>query len=113
MTVQEFRQRHALVFIDLDRFKAVNDSAGHAAGDALLREISSLMLSMLRSTDILARLGGDEFGLLLPDATLRAHGILPGALLNPSTSIALYGKGASTVLAPVPASPSLMTPIIN
>lgn len=64
------RQRHALVFIDLDRFKAVNDSAGHAAGDALLRELSSLMLSMLRTGDFLARLGGDEFGLLLPDCSM-------------------------------------------
>lgn len=66
----ENRQRHALVFIDLDRFKAVNDSAGHAAGDALLRELSSLMLSMLRTGDFLARLGGDEFGLLLPDCSV-------------------------------------------
>ena len=65
----ESRQRHALVFIDLDRFKAVNDTAGHAAGDALLRELSSLMLSMLRTGDFLARLGGDEFGLLLPDCS--------------------------------------------
>ncbi|XTZ39797.1 diguanylate cyclase [Salmonella enterica] len=72
ITVQEFHQRHALVFIDLDRFKAVNDTSGHAAGDALLREISSLMLSMLRSTDLLARLGGDEFGLLLPDCNVES-----------------------------------------
>lgn len=59
-------QQHVLVFIDLDHFKRVNDSAGHAAGDALLREISTMMLSLLRSGDILARMGGDEFALLLP-----------------------------------------------
>lgn len=63
-------QQHVLVFIDLDRFKAVNDTAGHAAGDALLREISSVMLHHLRSSDFLARLGGDEFGILLPDCSL-------------------------------------------
>ncbi|HEB1799193.1 TPA: diguanylate cyclase, partial [Escherichia albertii] len=71
-TVNSTHQRHALVFIDLDHFKAVNDSAGHAAGDALLRELASLMLSMLRSSDLLARLGGDEFGLLLPDSNIES-----------------------------------------
>ena len=50
----------------------MNDSAGHAAGDALLRELASLMLSMLRSSDVLARLGGDEFGLLLPDCNVES-----------------------------------------
>ncbi|WP_227318918.1 diguanylate cyclase [Cedecea davisae] len=65
----EHRQRHALVFIDLDRFKAVNDSAGPAAGGALLRELAAVMLSMLRTGDFLARPGGDEFGLLLPDCS--------------------------------------------
>ncbi|WP_105669308.1 diguanylate cyclase [Cronobacter dublinensis] len=69
-SVSDTHQRHALVYIDLDRFKAVNDTAGHAAGDALLRELASLMLGMLRTTDMLARLGGDEFGLLLPDCSL-------------------------------------------
>ncbi len=58
-------QSHALVMLDLDFFKAVNDSAGHAAGDALLREIAGLMRSLLRPGDILARLGGDEFGFIL------------------------------------------------
>ena len=57
---------HALVFIDLDHFKAVNDSAGHAAGDALLQALAALMQQHLRAQDFLARLGGDEFGLLLP-----------------------------------------------
>lgn len=58
-------QSHALVMLDLDFFKAVNDSAGHAAGDALLHEIAGLMRSLLRPSDILARLGGDEFGFIL------------------------------------------------
>jgi GGDEF domain-containing protein len=77
-TVRETRQRHALVFIDLDRFKAVNDTAGHAAGDALLRELS-LMLSMLRSSDMLARLGGDEFVCCCRTAISKAHAISQGA----------------------------------
>lgn len=63
----EHHHQHVLVFIDLDKFKAVNDSAGHAAGDALLRELSELMQHHLRSSDFLARLGGDEFALLMAD----------------------------------------------
>ncbi len=82
LNVAETRQQHALVFIDLDRFKAVNDSAGHAAGDALLRELASLMLSMLRTSDVLARLGGDEFGLLLPDCNLESARTISGRLIQ-------------------------------
>lgn len=63
-------RQHVLVFLDLDHFKAVNDTAGHAAGDALLREIAVVMKSHLRHSDVLARLGGDEFGLLLQDCPL-------------------------------------------
>ncbi|MFK3662161.1 diguanylate cyclase [Scandinavium sp. NPDC088450] len=81
-TVQETHQRHALVFIDLDRFKAVNDTAGHAAGDALLRELSAMMLSMLRTSDVLARLGGDEFGLLLPDCNVESARYISGRIIQ-------------------------------
>jgi diguanylate cyclase (GGDEF)-like protein/PAS domain S-box-containing protein len=55
----------ALLYLDLDRFKYINDIAGHAAGDQLLVEISDQMRTRLRDTDLLARLGGDEFAIIL------------------------------------------------
>lgn len=58
-------QKHSLCYLDLDRFKIVNDTCGHGAGDELLRQVTALLRSQVRATDLLARLGGDEFGLLL------------------------------------------------
>jgi diguanylate cyclase (GGDEF)-like protein len=66
------RQRTALscIFIDIDRFKRINDTYGHQAGDRLLREISDLLRRTLRAYDILVRWGGEEFLLILPGVTL-------------------------------------------
>ncbi|TQM45926.1 putative bifunctional diguanylate cyclase/phosphodiesterase [Pseudonocardia cypriaca] len=79
------RQPVSVAFVDLDGFKAVNDTLGHAAGDALLVEVAGRLRGALRSADTLARLGGDEFAVLVEqgdDATTAARRLL-GTLRDP------------------------------
>ena len=77
--LQESADNHALMFIDLDQFKLVNDACGHPVGDQLLRQIAGLLRQSLRKNDVLARLGGDEFGVILFDCDVnKARSIAQG-----------------------------------
>lgn len=71
-TARSEDRHHSLLYLDLDHFKIVNDRAGHAASDELLRQLSSRVQGKLRRSDVLARLGGDEFSVLLEDCSTEA-----------------------------------------
>ncbi len=83
---------HAFCIVDLDQFKVVNDSAGHAAGDELLKQLGSVMRPTVRRSDLLARLGGDEFGLFLPNVTPTQAITITEKLLNAIQSFGFYWK---------------------
>jgi len=66
-TAERFGHQGALLFLDLDQFKDINDSCGHSQGDTLLKQVAQTLLDCTRNTDIVSRLGGDEFAILLPE----------------------------------------------
>lgn len=66
----------ALLSIDIDHFKSYNDAFGHPAGDALLKDLSIILSSHARETDLVARLGGEEFGIILPETDAEGARVL-------------------------------------
>ncbi len=84
----------ALLFIDLDDFKLINDTMGHAAGDSLLREVAQRFLKCVRSTDTVARTGGDEFTVILSDleAAESAQGVAQKLLRCLQTPFEINGR---------------------
>ena len=78
-------KQHTLCYLDLDRFKLVNDTSGHAAGDELLKQITTLLSNIIRSGDVLGRLGGDEFGLILQGCPIENADIVASKIIDAIT----------------------------
>ncbi|MDP1898240.1 MAG: EAL domain-containing protein, partial [Sulfurimicrobium sp.] len=76
------KRQHALLYLDLDQFKVINDTCGHSAGDELLRQLTAHMRQKVRANDIFARLGGDEFAVLLENCPLDQALRLANGLLD-------------------------------
>jgi diguanylate cyclase (GGDEF)-like protein/PAS domain S-box-containing protein len=112
-------RQHAVCFIDLDRFKIVNDTAGHAAGDTLLREIGRVIRHNVRGRDVTARLGGDEFGLLLYDCGIEQAEVIAEKMIESIKSIPFawdgraYDIGASVGVAAVSEASSVPSELLS
>jgi diguanylate cyclase (GGDEF)-like protein/PAS domain S-box-containing protein len=79
---ERYARPGAVLVIDLDGFKYVNDTLGHRAGDELIARLAATLRAELRETDVIARLGGDEFGVILPESSAEEAGIVSGKLLR-------------------------------
>ncbi len=83
---------HVLCYLDLDRFRLLNDACGHAAGDELLRQLGTMLRAMMRPNDTLARLGGDEFGLLLESCRVAEAETLANEICRAIEELKFYWK---------------------
>lgn len=89
---------HALLYMDLDQFKIVNDTSGHSAGDELLKQLADLFKTHTRAGDSLARLGGDEFAMLLIDCDLTSAGEIANRLRSEVDEYRfVFGEGVFSV----------------
>jgi diguanylate cyclase (GGDEF)-like protein len=98
-TIMAQAKRHgnpvSLACLDLDKFKQINDTHGHAVGDMVLQKIADVMKSMIRDCDVLARTGGDEFVLILPDTGIKDATILAERLCQAVDQLDLPAAGSS------------------
>jgi diguanylate cyclase (GGDEF)-like protein len=92
---QRLQKRFALLYLDLDRFKPINDRLGHDAGDSLLQEVANRMSSVVREYDTVARLGGDEFGIVLSDIANRQEIEFVASRLNKIVGFPISLRGQS------------------
>ncbi len=107
------KQSHCLIYLDLDRFKPINDTAGHAAGDALLKQVGQTIRGACRAHDMAARIGGDEFAIILENCPLENGIQVAEKIVRAIRSLVFswagreYSIGASagmTIIGPQPAS---------
>ncbi|MBA3745887.1 MAG: diguanylate cyclase [Solirubrobacterales bacterium] len=98
---RRYKTGGALLFIDLDDFKYVNDSLGHAAGDKLITLVAGALTDELRETDVLARLGGDEFAVLLPHTDAVSASLVADKLLRrvAELEVSMNGHGSARLTA--------------
>src|SRR5205085_8141103 len=90
--------RVATMLVDLDDFKNVNDSAGHRAGDEVLREVATRLAGCVRKADTLARHGGDEFVIVIADAQTEADGRIVAEKILRAFEPAFHAEGTSFTL---------------
>ncbi len=108
--VKRYQAAAALVYLDLDEFKPVNDRHGHAAGDAVLRAVSAALQREVRASDIVARIGGDEFAVLLWNMT-EADALDKAAALEKAIYATPVRWGASTMVVGASAGVALIGPL--
>lgn len=118
-SAREEKVDHALMYIDLDQFKVINDTCGHVAGDGLLKQLALRLTSCIRDTDTLARLGGDEFGVLLERCQLERAEEVAEKLRQAVHSYRYVWKdkvfevGASIGLVPINAESGSMSDVLS